>query len=78
MKKVYIVKRGDVIHLVSSNIKSCYKCLVARSPEMDVSYMRSYTQVTRIFQTKDFFNVPSNSGPKWEVLKFPVLTHFML
>ena len=77
MSKAYIVKRGDVIYQVSSNLKAAYECLVSHQSEMDVTYLRSYMQLTRVFKKQLFFHVPSNSGPKWELLFFPVATQFI-
>ena len=76
MKKAYIVKRGDVIHQVSSNLKASYACLVNHKSEMDVSYLRSYMQLTRIFKKVNHYYVPSNSGPRWEILLCPIVSSF--
>lgn len=76
MSKSYIVKRGDVIYQVSSNLKAAYDCLESHKPEMDVTYLRSYMQLTRVFKKQSFFHVPSNSGPRWELLLFPIITQF--
>ncbi|MFQ5865593.1 MAG: hypothetical protein ACE5IW_10225 [bacterium] len=77
MKKVYIVKRGDVIHQASSNLKAAYDCLVSHQTEMDVNYLRSYMQLTRIFKKVNHYYVPSNSGPRWEILLLHVFTQFI-
>jgi len=77
MKKVYIVKRGDVIYLVSTNLKAAYECLCKHQFEMSIAYLRSYMQVTRIFKKQAFFYVPSDSGPKWEITKHPVVSYFV-
>lgn len=76
MKKVYIVKRGDVIFQVSTNLKAAYDCLVTNKVNMNVQYLRSYMQLTRIFKKQDYFYVPSDSGPKWEITKYPVISYF--
>lgn len=76
MKKTYIVKRGDVIYQVSSNLKAAYDCLASHKSEMDTSYLRSYMQLTRIFKKVNHYYVPSNSGPRWELLLFPIVTQF--
>lgn len=76
MSKSYIVKRGDVIYQVFSNLKAAYDCLESHKPEMDATYLRSYMQLTRVFKKQSFFYVPSNSGPRWELLLIPILTKF--
>jgi len=77
MKQIYIVKRADLIHQVSTNLKAAYNCLISHQSEMEVTYLRSYMQLTRIFKQKDYFYVPSNSGPRWEILRFPVVSYFV-
>lgn len=77
MKKVYIVKRGDVILQISTNLKAAYGCLEANISKMDSNYMRSYMQLTRIFKKQNYFNVPSDSGPKWEITRLPVVSYFV-
>lgn len=76
MKKVYILKRGDVLYQISSNLKAAYECLVSHKSEMDTTYLRSYMQLTRIFKKQNYFNVPSSSGPRWEITRLPVRTTF--
>jgi hypothetical protein len=77
MSKAYIVKRGDVIYQVSSNLKAAYDCLESHKSEMDVQYLRSYMTLTRIFKQASYFNVPSSNGPKWELSSFPIVTKFI-
>lgn len=76
MKKAYIVKRGDMVFMVSSNLKAAYECLVNHKSEMYLEHLRSYMQLTRIFKKVNYFRVPSNSGPSWEILLFPIVTRF--
>ena len=76
MKKVYIVTRGDMIYIVSSNIKAAYDCLVSHRSEMDGIFLHSYMHITRLLKKKDVYYVPSNSGPKWEIKRFPLVSNF--
>ncbi len=77
MKKVYIIKRGDAVYGVFSNLKAAYTCLVSHKKEMEVKYLRSYMTLTRIFKKLDWYTVPSNSGPRWELSKFTLVTKFI-
>ena len=48
MKKVYIVRHRSAIILVSSNLKTCYECVLYETPNHLHHHFRSYSQATRI------------------------------
>lgn len=77
MRKVYFVKRGDLVIFVSSNLKACHDCLCHHRLELDVRYFHTYMHVTRHMKGQNFYYVPSHSGPKWEILSFDLAPKFI-
>lgn len=73
MKKIYILKQGNVILAVSFNIKAIYDFLSVSMPSADKINLKGYVQFWRDFKTKKKVTIPCQYSEYFEVLyMFPI------
>lgn len=78
MKKCYILKHGDLILGVYSNLKGAYRHIIYLSDEIEKEYLKSYPQVNRYMKDGKYFGIPTKWGKKMEILQEELRRRFSI